>query len=151
MGHGPTPARSALLCYDYALRSEASGCSCAHFPPGLTSRGRVPSRVISQSQAYAFTYQLQIVNSCDKIKTQRKPFTSIPVTIRQNLDSLEIADHILIENAMTRKFSITVFILLRKRMLFASLFWHVCLEMYLLQSLVSAISQYTDCWMDVYF
>lgn len=29
----PLSANRARLCYDFALRSEAIGCSCAHFPP----------------------------------------------------------------------------------------------------------------------
>ena len=80
----------------------------------------------------------------NKIKAQRKSSTSIPITIGQNLESLEIADHILIKHAIARKRSIVLFILLCKRMLFAPFFGHVCFEMHLLQTLVSTISQYAD-------
>jgi hypothetical protein len=96
-------------------------------------------------------HQLQIVNSRDKIKAQRKPFASIPITIGQNLESLEVAYHILIENAIARQRSIVLFIFLRKGMLFAPFFGHVCLEMHLLQPLVSAISQYADRRVNVRF
>ena len=87
----------------------------------------------------------------NSIKAQRKPFASIPITIGQNLESLEVAYHILIENAIARQRSIVLFIFLRKGMLFAPFFGHVCLEMHLLQPLVSAISQYADCRVNVRF
>ncbi len=43
-------ALRALLCCDFAVRSESAGCSCAHFPAGLRLDCRVPSRVDSQSE-----------------------------------------------------------------------------------------------------
>ncbi len=51
VGPYPTPdVLRTLLRRNFAVRLEAIGCSCAHFPPGLRLIGRVPFRVDSQDQ-----------------------------------------------------------------------------------------------------
>ena len=99
----------------------------------------------------ALLHQLQIINSSNQIKAQRKSFASISVTIGYDFKTLQIANDIFIEDSFSRKLLIISFVLFGQRILLALFLWHVCLSMNLLESLISSISYYTYCRMDLCF
>lgn len=83
--------------------------------------------------------QLKVVNSGDEVEAKTKPFTPISITVRDDLETLEATDHILIENAISRQLSVLFLVFVGEGVLFAPFFGHLCLRMYLLQPLISAV------------